>query len=149
MARILFVGRILRPDERIRFLLGLAGFELVQVRNIEEAINLIEINESFDLVFNLLLVSMATLLNNHRRYTDLLTRTAKKIPIMVVVTAEEMGRLRVEFEEIFTSQGMVVVSEEKVLSEIQGFFTRDESVGIATSSCKGGEHGAQHQQDTR
>lgn len=127
MPRILFVSRPQSFNENIRFLLGLVGFEVTQVRNVEEAINLVEINESFCSTFHLLLVPMATLSQRGRRCNELIMQLTHKIKTMMIVRADEIERFRTEFPEFFGSEELLITSVDNTLDEVKKYFGMSES----------------------
>lgn len=135
MEKILLVGNTSCFTENISFLLRLAGFDLVFSTNIEEAINLIEIKQSF----NLLIIPRSELVKAAPEYFGFLNNPARQIKILVVENDGQKLQGKIGFDDFFKSEGISFCESEKIVDGVKKVL---EGGQAACSLFQGGKSGA-------
>jgi CheY-like chemotaxis protein len=129
MKKILLVGDKAFFNDHISFLLKVSGFELVQVRNLEEAINMIEINRSLLLDFDLLILEESEMNDGTCEYFRFLKNMLGRIKLLLLgyenPDLEIAQVLRAENVCHCSMENLVVMAKGLVQEEILDDWGRD------------------------
>lgn len=120
MEKILLVGSTPLFTENVHFLLSLAGFELVAVRNIEEAINLIGIKQSF----HMLIFPRSELVNEVPGYFGFINKLASRVKVLVVERKDGDPKKYATFDDFIKKDDMYFCDSVNIVSEVKKIFGR-------------------------
>lgn len=120
MEKILLAGYSPCLTENISFLFKLSGFDLVVATNIEEAINLIEIKQ----YFNLLIIPRSELVKPAPGFLGFLNNPARRPKILIFDDLGNRVQENIVFDEFFESEGISFCSSDSVIDEVKRLFCR-------------------------
>lgn len=127
MGKILLVGD--RPffSDHISFLLKLSGFDAFLVRNLEEAVNLIEINRSLHSSnFDLLIFEEAELNDGTQEYFRFINNLVKQIEILVIGIADNKRPNEAARDHFLRADNVACCTVENLVSEVKKCFFRQQ-----------------------
>lgn len=124
MKQIVLVGDIFNFNESLVFVLRLAGFEVRQVRNVEEAINLDEIHRCIKGGFDMLVLKNSDFIEMWPRYSELLIELLQKTKVLRIVNIDVTNEDNADLDYLNPSGRISVCNATDIATEIKRFFDR-------------------------
>lgn len=124
MEQIVLVGDIFNFNESLVFVLRLAGFEVRQVRNIEEAINLDEIHRCLKGGFDMLVLKNSDFIEMWPRFSGLLIELMYKTKVLRIVNIDVTNQANEDLDYLNPSGTISVCNATDITSEIKRIFGR-------------------------
>lgn len=125
MERILLVGSTITLNENMCFVLQLAGFEVILVQSLEEAINLNDIHRRFTSSFDMLVISGAELLDTTQKGFDFLKTIPHQVKILIAERKEDLPPQQGTFDNLdraeniyFCNTTNITVAAKKIFGRI-------------------------------
>jgi len=122
MGKILLVGETPFFSDHISFLLKLSGFEAFLVRNLEEAVNMIEINRSLHSKFDLLIVEEAELNDGTKEYFRFINHLVNQIEIFVIGIADNKRQNEAAQDHFLMADNVFCCTVENLVFEVKKLF---------------------------
>jgi len=124
MGKILLVGDTPFFSDHISFLLKLSGFEAFLVRNLEEAVNLIEINRSLHSSnFDLLILEEAELNDGTEEYFRFINNLVNQIEILVIGIADNKRPNEAALDHFLRADNVFCCTVENLVFEAKKIFS--------------------------
>ena len=124
MERIVLVGNIFNFNESLTFVLQLVGFEVRQVKDVEEAINFNEIHRCLKGGFDLLVIKNSEFVNRWPSFSEILTALMQKTKVLRIVKGVVANQDRAALSYLDPAGKISVYNATDIVVEIKRIFAR-------------------------